>query len=151
MASLFKRAMTPKHFVKRLSEIFSSEANPVSATELGTLLGENKDFILKKRNSIRTIVMVKKCLFVYLYGWLSVLLKNTSFETPLRKTRVRLYWTLANLAIGYEAVKKQLTEAYIPELVAKDLSEIHHYYTENQVSFSILHTYGIQRRFRARA
>ena len=152
MASFWKRAMTPKLFVKKLLEIFSSEANPVSAIKLGILLEEHEDFVLKESNSIGT-VMVEKCLFVHLYGWLSVLLKNTAFEEPLRKTRVRLYDTLRDIAIGSEAVRKQLTEAYIPALVAKDLCQIHNDYTDNQVyalPYIVIHTYGTYRKFCAR-
>ena len=142
--------MTPEHIVDKLLDIFTSDANPVSATKLGNLVEENETLVFNEYISIGTVT-VEKCLFVHLYGWLSVLLKNTSFEKPLRKTRVRLYWTLREIAVGSEAVRKQLTEAYIPELVAKDLSEIHHDYKENQVhSESILHSFGIHRKLCAR-
>ena len=106
--------MTPEHFVDRLLEILSSEANPVSTTKLGNLLKENQTLVNDERDSIATLVL-EKCLCVYLYLWLSTLLKITAFEKPLRQTRVRLYWTLCGLSIsstkGYKAIHEQLTQA----------------------------------------
>ena len=127
--------MTPEHFVDRLLEILSSEANPVSATKLGNLLKENQTLVNNKHDSIATLVL-EKCLFVYLYVWLSTLLKITAFEKPLRQTRVRIYSTLWVLSINStKAIREQLTQAYIPELVAKDLSQIHQEYKEHQVYY----------------
>ena len=130
--------ITPEHFVDRLLEILSSEANPASATKLGNLLKENQTLFNNERDSIATLVL-EKSLCVYLYVWLSTLLKITAFEKPLRQTRVWLYWTLWKLSVsstkGYKAISEQLTQAYIPELVAKDLSQIHQEYKEHQVYY----------------
>lgn len=125
--------LPPEAYVNGCLEIFNSEATPATALKLGSLLKQNDKMMVKNLLPISKM-MVVKTLSVYLYMWLSSLLALTAAEKPMRQTRKWLYKMLREMAVYSVPFREQMTEAYVPELVAGDLANLQPEYTQHNVS-----------------